>query len=132
MGPFGNEGSLNTLAVLIRDTSKKTVTHSGIDYPASINFTPIPGLGCPPYTESVREGVFTVQKLLTERAKSCPSQRIVLLGNSEGAHVVGDALGGCGGKYITPLGYTLGFGPDIPPVLREIGDKGATSTPLQL
>ena len=122
-GVLGKEGAMYTLAVLIRDKSKQTVTHSGIEYPASGNITPNTVFTAPPMTESVREGVLAVKAALQDQIKKCPNQKIVLLGYSQGAHVVGDALGGGGGKY-TPIGYTLDFGPDTPPVSSDIGDKG--------
>ncbi|TLD13412.1 uncharacterized protein PgNI_05090 [Pyricularia grisea] len=59
---------------------------TAVDYPADINAVK--------YLFSVRKGVTRLTKLIEEYHKHCPRGKIVLVGFSQGAHVVGDTL--CG------------------------------------
>ncbi|KAJ3247956.1 hypothetical protein HK104_007760, partial [Borealophlyctis nickersoniae] len=55
------------------------------------------------YPSSAAKGTEAVKSQLIDAASRCPTSKIVLLGYSEGAHVVGDALwGGGGGKVLGP------------------------------
>ena len=66
-----------------------------------------------PYEPSVVEGDSSIKKLLEEEVSKCPSQKIVLLGYSQGAQLVGDVLGGGGG--------VSGIGKATPPVSSSVG-----------
>lgn len=64
----------------------KAATVEAISYPATAKN--------PPYDESVRNGVKSVKEQLTDYVENCADARIVLLGYSQGAQIIGDAL--CG------------------------------------
>jgi acetylxylan esterase len=76
-----------------------------IDYPALLT----------PYDTSSFNGTKTTTKQLKSYVGKCSKARIVLLGYSQGAHVVGDVM--CGG------GVGAGLGPATPPVAKEYADK---------
>jgi Cutinase len=76
-------GSMSSVAKAITSGTTKTVSTWGNPYPASANFT-----------SSAAEGVTDLVNRMNSQAKSCPSQKFVLLGYSQGAWVVGDALAG--------------------------------------
>ncbi|KAK2740288.1 hypothetical protein FQN57_006168 [Myotisia sp. PD_48] len=79
-------------------------SHSvAVDYPATII----------PYITSVKIGVEAMTKMISEYVSECPEGKIVLLGYSQGAHVVGDVL--CGAT-------AEGFEPS-PPIDRALGAK---------
>lgn len=64
---------------------------------------------------SVIEGTAAVENQIIAYVKHCPSSKLVLLGYSQGAQIIGDALyGGNGG----------GFGPVTPPMNPSISDHG--------
>lgn len=84
------EGIIGTLAGLIQSNSKQTVSRASVDYPALLV----------PYAQSSAAGTAALTKQLTQAVQDCPSQKIVLLGYSQGAHVVGDVLGGGGGGLL--------------------------------
>ncbi|KAM0321269.1 hypothetical protein ACHAPQ_009536 [Fusarium lateritium] len=52
-----------------------------------------------PYCDSVTEGVVNGKKQITAYNKRCPNSKLVVSGYSQGAHVVGDILGGGGGVF---------------------------------
>ncbi|KAM0192666.1 hypothetical protein ACHAPI_008023 [Fusarium lateritium] len=52
-----------------------------------------------PFCDSVTEGVVNGKKQITAYNKRCPNSKIVVSGYSQGAHVVGDILGGGGGVF---------------------------------
>ncbi|MDO4887852.1 MAG: cutinase family protein [Actinomycetaceae bacterium] len=56
-------------------------TYVSLDYPASFDLR-----------RSAEQGIGALVQLLTEQAQACPGQRFVLLGYSQGAMVVTDAL----------------------------------------
>jgi acetylxylan esterase len=76
-----------------------------IDYPALLN----------PYDVSSYNGTQTTTKQLMDYVDKCQKGRVVLLGYSQGAHVVGDVM--CGG------GESKSLGPNTPPVAQKYQDR---------
>lgn len=76
-----------------------------IIYPAKLN----------PYGPSVQAGTTAVKQQLSSYVQQCPDSKIVLLGYSQGAQIIGDAL--CGGD-------AAGTGPVTPPLDGNITDHG--------
>jgi len=98
------DGQLGSLAArIIR--AHQGATQEAIDYPALLN----------PYSTSVRAGTAAVLNQLTAYVRRCPNSMVVLLGYSQGAQIIGDAL--CGGD-------AAGAGPVTPPMDRNISDHG--------
>jgi predicted esterase len=77
-----------------------------VDYPAQLT----------PYDQSSSQKTAAVTALLTQLVSECPGSKIVLLGYSQGAHIMGDSL--CGG------GGAIGLGPRTEPISPEIGSHG--------
>ena len=75
----------------LQTVSKKTVYISGLKYAAAIGMA---GLA---YNNSRHGGVVNLQKSLNHLATKCPSSKTVLIGFSQGAHVIGDALSASSG-----------------------------------
>jgi len=63
----------------------------GVDYPATLTN----------YDQSEAQGVAALTSMIQSYVASCPNARIVLMGYSQGAHVVGDTL--CGSDSNSPL-----------------------------
>jgi hypothetical protein len=82
------DGAIGALAKEIQESVKATVSQQAVKYPAQLF----------PYEPSVQAGDTAIKKQLEEEVSKCPGQRIVLLGYSQGAQIVGDALGGGGGN----------------------------------
>ncbi|CAM1505888.1 Fc.00g115250.m01.CDS01 [Cosmosporella sp. VM-42] len=99
------DGALGLLAARIIQANPGA-TQEAIDYPALINN----------YASSVRTGTSAVQSQLTTYVDQCPDSKIVLLGYSQGAQILGDAL--CGGN-------AAGKGPVTPPIASNIADNVA-------
>ncbi|MFC8850809.1 MULTISPECIES: cutinase family protein [unclassified Micromonospora] len=78
---------LTPLAQQITRQAPQTVRTMALDYPASFN-----------YTSSVRQGVTELQSVMAATVAACPGTRFVLMGYSQGADVVGDALAGIGSR----------------------------------
>jgi hypothetical protein len=76
---------LTPLAQRITREVPQTVRTTALDYPASFN-----------YTSSVRQGVTRLAADLQRTARACADTRFVLMGYSQGADVVGDAIAGSG------------------------------------
>jgi hypothetical protein len=76
---------LTPLAERITRKLPQAVRTTAVDYPASFNYQP-----------SVQEGVTALAADLQRTAATCASTRFALLGYSQGANVVGDALAGRG------------------------------------
>ncbi|KAI0112724.1 carbohydrate esterase family 5 protein [Hypoxylon sp. NC0597] len=66
--------------------------YEDIIYPASLD--PVDG-----YCDSAFAGVTNGTAQITAYADNCPDSKLVLTGYSQGAHVVGDILGGGGGNF---------------------------------
>lgn len=97
-------GQLNSLATKIVQ-GNSGATKEAIDYPAKLQ----------PYGPSVSAGVTAVKNQLSAYVQKCPDSKIVLLGYSQGANIIGDAL--CGGN-------TGGSGPDTTPLDADISKHG--------
>jgi hypothetical protein len=100
------EGVSGALVTQIVNASRQTVSRASVDYPATLTN----------YASSSARGVRALTQQLTQQVQSCPSQKIVLVGYSQGAHVVGDVLGGGGGGSL---------GATTPPISTAIGDHVA-------
>ena len=74
---------LTPLAQRLTRELPRTVRSTAVDYPASFN-----------YTSSVRQGVEALAGDLARTAAACAGTKFVLMGYSQGANVVGDALSG--------------------------------------
>jgi acetylxylan esterase len=81
------EGITGALVTQIVNSSNQTVSRAPVSYPATLNN----------YASSSAQGVSALKTQLTNEVNACPSQKIVLAGYSQGAHVVLDVLGGGGG-----------------------------------
>ncbi|KAF4554227.1 Cutinase-like protein 6 [Elsinoe fawcettii] len=71
-----------------------------VPYPATITN--------PPYTESQPQGVGNISALIRAYGDACPTSRMALLGYSQGAHIIGDAL--IGGDYAAFPAFVNGTG----------------------
>ena len=78
------EGITRALVDQIINTSAQTITRDAVVYPATLNN----------YNSSSLQGINALKQLLTTEVQNCPTEKIVLLGYSQGAHVVLDVLGG--------------------------------------
>lgn len=81
------EGITGALVTQIVNSSQQTVSRASVNYPATLNN----------YANSSAQGVTALKQQLSTQVQNCPSQKIVLAGYSQGAHVVLDVLGGGGG-----------------------------------
>ncbi len=96
------EGVIGSLVALIKGDVKATVSQQAVAYPATLTN----------YASSVARGDSAIRSELAADAAKCPDQKFVLVGYSQGAQVVGDALGGGGGGNLgTPA--TGGVSPAI-------------------
>lgn len=86
---------------------------SAVSYPAS-----------PDINNSIAAGVKDTQQQITDYYNACPSGKIVLMGYSQGASVVGNAIAG-GGQPVPP---SAAPGPAATPISQSIGANGK-STP---
>jgi acetylxylan esterase len=104
------DGAIGALAEEIQKGVKATVSQQAVNYPAALS----------PYEPSVTAGDAAIKKQLEEEVSKCPSQKIVLLGYSQGAQIVGDVLGGGGGNA-KDLG--VGDGPQSAPASSSATSK---------
>jgi hypothetical protein len=98
-------GAIGALAEEVQKDVKATVAIRAVVYPAALF----------PYEPSVQAGDKAIREELTEETEKCPGQRILLLGYSQGAQIVGDVLGGGGGN--------AGDGPENPPASKSVLEK---------
>ncbi|KAF2435313.1 alpha/beta-hydrolase [Tothia fuscella] len=98
------QGVIGTLATMISGAIPGS-TVEAIDYPALLN----------PCGLSSSNGTTTTTGQLQKYVDSCNKASVVLLGYSQGAHVVGDVM--CGGGQATSLG------PSTPPIAKKYQDK---------
>jgi len=96
-----SQGVIGTLATLISSRIPGT-TVEWIDYPAVLV----------PYDQSTDTGIRMTKEAIRDYANRCPNAKIVLLGYSQGAQVVGDVL--CGG------GGAIGLGPLTDPLEEQL------------
>jgi acetylxylan esterase len=81
------DGVIGSLVTLIQKDVSATVSQEAVVYPATLTN----------YASSVAQGDSAIESELETDVANCPSERFVLVGYSQGAQVVGDALGGGGG-----------------------------------
>ncbi|KAH6906782.1 cutinase [Coprinopsis sp. MPI-PUGE-AT-0042] len=103
-GERSGAGIIGDLVDQVQRQSSQRVSSSSVDYPATLT----------DYAESSSEGTANLKTLLTSQVNRCPNQKIVLVGYSQGAHIIGDALAGGGGTLI---------GPKTQPISSTISDK---------
>jgi acetylxylan esterase len=78
------EGITGSLVTQIINSSKQTVSHEAVVYPATLTN----------YTSSESQGVTNAEQELTTAVQNCPNQKEVLLGYSQGAEVSMDVIAG--------------------------------------
>jgi acetylxylan esterase len=78
------EGITGALVTQIINSSNQNVSRASVSYPATLNN----------YNSSSLQGINALKTQLTNEVTNCPNEKIVLLGYSQGAHVVLDVLGG--------------------------------------
>ncbi len=78
------EGITGALVTQVVNASTQTVSRASVNYPATLNN----------YANSSLQGINALKSQLTNLVNSCPNTKVVLMGYSQGAHVVGDVLGG--------------------------------------
>lgn len=91
-GESPGEGITGALVTQIVNASTQTVSRASVNYPATLTN----------YASSSAQGVSALKTQLTQEVQSCPAAKVVLLGYSQGAHVVLDTLGGGGGGSLGP------------------------------
>ncbi|KAK2770693.1 hypothetical protein FQN53_005383 [Emmonsiellopsis sp. PD_33] len=89
------EGRLAAIADILTSTHANSVRRA-LDYPAKIF----------PYFPSLVDGINALVNLLNSTLTTCPDSKFVLMGYSQGAHVIGDVL--CGGTLTWPVGEGVG------------------------
>ena len=104
------DGVIGALAEEIQKGVKATVSQQAVVYPAALT----------PYEPSDTKGDEAIKAELEEEVSKCPGQKILLLGYSQGAQIVGDALGGGGGNA-KDLGQ--GDGKETPPAAKSATEK---------
>jgi len=120
------EGEMGVVAqrvqqILHRHTRLK-VGREAVFYPA-LDRNSTGALSQTVYASSLLAGIANLTKQITIQAQACPQQKLVLLGYSQGANLIGDALGGGGGCYGNPPACTNPF------VLEsELGFKALNSS----
>jgi hypothetical protein len=103
-------GKIGAVAEEVQKAVKATVAIRAVKYPAQLI----------PYEPSVTAGDKATKVELEEEVAKCPGQKILMLGYSQGAQIVGDALGGGGGNA-PAMGQ--GDGPATPPAASSATEK---------
>jgi hypothetical protein len=81
------DGVIGSLVTLIQNDVTASVSQEAVVYPATLTN----------YSSSVAQGDSAIKSQLATDVANCPDEQFVLVGYSQGAQVVGDALGGGGG-----------------------------------
>lgn len=89
-GESPGAGIIGSLVDAVVGNSSQTITTAVVNYPATLAN----------YASSSAAGTAALKAQLTSQVAACPSQKIVLVGYSQGAHVIGDTLGGGGGPSL--------------------------------
>src|SRR5580693_8998045 len=84
------DGVIGALATLIQGDVNATVSQEAVVYPATLTN----------YASSVGKGDSAMAADIENAVSACPNEKIVLLGYSQGAQVVGDVLAGGGGSSL--------------------------------
>ncbi|KAF3916334.1 Cutinase [Orbilia brochopaga] len=87
------EGQIGKVAEYVQHASSQTVERVALEYPAVLE----------QYPKSAATGAQALKVLLVKQTTQCPRQKIVLLGYSQGAQVIGDAISGGGGGQMGDL-----------------------------
>ncbi|KAF8151721.1 cutinase [Crassisporium funariophilum] len=94
-------GIIGAVVQQVQRQSRQTVSTANVNYPATLTN----------YPSSSAQGTAATKTLLTSQANNCPDQKIVLVGYSQGAHVIGDAVAGGGGGALgaqtSPVSATI-------------------------
>jgi hypothetical protein len=96
------EGITGALVTQVVNASAQTVSRASVSYPATLNN----------YANSSLQGINALKTQLTNLVNSCPNTKVVLMGYSQGAHVVLDVLGGGQGGSLgtatAPISTSIG------------------------
>jgi hypothetical protein len=96
------EGITGALVTQVVNASNQTVSRASVSYPASLNN----------YANSSLQGINALKSQLTTLVQNCPNTKVVLMGYSQGAHVVLDVLGGGQGGSLgtatAPISSSIG------------------------
>jgi len=84
------EGEIGLVAAGVQTGSAKSVSRAATVYPASEA----------DYLGSVNAGITNILKQIQYQVAICPAQKLVLLGYSQGAQIIGDTLSGTGGGIL--------------------------------
>jgi acetylxylan esterase len=103
-------GKIGAVSEEVQKAVKATVGARAVKYPAALF----------PYEPSVVKGDEATKAELEEEVTKCPGQKILLLGYSQGAQIVGDALGGGGGNAKSS---GQGDGKESPPAAKSATEK---------
>ncbi|KAJ6263074.1 Cutinase [Drechslerella dactyloides] len=87
------EGQIGKVAEYVQHASSMTVERVALEYPALLEG----------YPKSAATGAEALKKILMKQVAQCPHQKIVLMGYSQGAQVIGDAISGGGGGQMGDL-----------------------------
>jgi hypothetical protein len=79
-------GIIGSVVSAVQRDSEQSVSTEATAYPATLRN----------YTNSVAQGVSALREQIATEAAACPAAKIVLMGYSQGAHVIGDVLAGSG------------------------------------
>jgi hypothetical protein len=104
------EGHTADLVARIKQSSRQSITDVAVDYPAAAK-------SLSGYADSSAEGTTALRQMLTYEVRRCPAQKIAMLGYSQGAHIIGDAIGGGGGGGGGGI-----LGPQTSPVPGSVSD----------
>jgi acetylxylan esterase len=95
------EGITGALVSQVVNQSRQTVSRASVSYPATLGN----------YAASQAQGVAAAKTQVTNLVNRCPTTKVVLLGYSQGANVIGDILAGGGGGALgaqsAPLGSNI-------------------------
>ncbi len=86
----GRAGTMLGVMCFLFQSAGVSCDYEDVVYPANISWSGI-------YCESANAGAYAGQAQITAYVQQCPDSRLVLMGYSQGADVVGDILGGGGG-----------------------------------
>jgi acetylxylan esterase len=89
------EGHMADLVAQIKRSTRQAITDVAVDYPAVAET--MSG-----YADSSSQGAAAVRRMLIDEVARCPTQKIAMLGYSQGAQIIGDAIAGGGGGKLGP------------------------------
>lgn len=101
------QGRTASLVARIKQSSAQSITDVAVDYPAEAK-------SLRGYADSSAQGATAVRQLLTDEVTRCPARKIAMLGYSQGAQIIADAIAGGGGGLL---------GPQTPPVPSAVSAR---------